>query len=211
MNNRVIFEARELLLRRGAVSGQSLNFALRAGQWCVLTGENGSGKTTLLRVLCGLSEPKQGIVCWHGFSIDHYRERYHRAFIYIGHKLGFRGGLSVKENLSFYRDLGSRHGTASIDEAMDYFEISDMADCPYASLSHGQQQRGALCRLITEEAQLWLLDEPTSALDRQGHDIFQELLSKHLNEGGMAIVATHKPFTHGTLQDAHQLRLAADV
>ena len=200
-----------MCLRRGIVAGRALNFALKAGQWCVLSGENGSGKTTLLRVLCGLSEPRKGLVCWRGFAIGHYRERYHQTFIYIGHKLGFRGGLSVTENLSFYRDLRDRRGVASIDEAMDYLGLGDVSDRPYASLSHGQRQRGALCRLMTEEAQLWFLDEPTGALDKQGHDIFQELLSKHLDKGGMAVVATHKPFAHDTLQGAHQLRLTADV
>ena len=88
--------------------------------------------------------------------------------IYIGHKLGFRGGLSVKENLSFYRDLRGRRGVAEIDEAMDYLGLGDVSDRLYTSLSHGQRQRGALCRLMTEEAQLWLLDEPTGALDQQG-------------------------------------------
>ena len=203
-----------MYLRRGIVAGRALNFALKAGEWCVLSGENGSGKTTLLRVLCGLSEPRKGFVLWRdfiSFPIGHYRERHHRAFIYIGHKLGFRGGLSVKENLSFYRDLRGRRGIADIDEAIDYLGLRDVSDCPYTSLSHGQRQRGALCRLMTEEAQLWLLDEPTGALDRQGHDIFQELLSEHLGKGGMAVVATHKPFAHDALQDAHQLKLTADV
>ena len=211
MNSRVLFEVRELHLRRGTVAGRALNFALRAGQWCVLSGENGSGKTTLLRVLCGLSEPRKGFVGWRGFAIGYYRERYRQTFIYIGHKLGFRGGLSVKENLRFYRDLRNRRGVAGIDEAIDHLGLENVADRPYASLSHGQRQRGALCRLMTEEAQLWLLDEPTGALDNQGHNIFQELLSAHLDRGGMAVVATHKPFAHDALQSAHQLRLTADV
>ena len=207
----MLFEVRELYLRRGIVAARALNFALRAGQWCVLSGENGSGKTTLLRVLCGLSEPRKGLVCWQGFPIGHYRERYHQTFIYVGHKLGFRGGLSVIENLTFYRNLRARHGAASIDEAIDYLGLREVSDRPYNALSHGQRQRGALCRLMTEEAQLWLLDEPTGSLDKQGHDIFQELLSKHLDNGGTAVVATHKPFAHDALQGAHQLRLTADV
>ena len=202
---------RKLYLRRGIVARRALNFALKAEQWCVLSGENGSGKTTLLRVLCGLSEPRKGLVCWRGFPIGYHRERYHQTFIYIGHKLGFRGGLSVRENLSLYRDLRDRRGVAGIDEAMDYLGLRDVSERPYTSLSHGQRQRGALCRLMTEEAQLWFLDEPTGALDQQGHDIFQELLSKHLDKGGIAVVATHKPFAHDILQSAYQLRLAADV
>ena len=198
-------------MRRGAVAGRFLNFALCAGQWCVLTGENGSGKTTLLRVLCGLSEPDHGAVYWRNRPITYHRGSYHSEFIYIGHKLGFRGGLSVRENLEFYRDLRNRHGNGSIDDAVNYFGITDAARQPYNSLSHGQQQRSALCRLLIEPVPLWLLDEPTSALDRQSHDIFQELLLSHLRNGGMAVVATHKPFAHKALQDAYQLKLRADV
>ena len=206
MSNALIFEARKLKLGRGSIADWPLDFALGAGQCCVLTGENGSGKTTLLRVLCGLSEPLDGVVCWRGFPITYHRQSYHRSFIYIGHKFGFRGGLSVAENLAFYRHWGDRRG-GDIDDAMAYLEIGNLAKRPYAVLSHGQQQRVALCRLIVEKAQLWLLDEPTSALDQQGHEIFQDLLLKHLADGGMAVVATHKAFENKALQDAHCLRL----
>ena len=211
MSNEAILEARRLKLRRGTVAEQPLNFALCAGQCCIPTGENGAGKTTLLRVLCGLSEADRGTVLWHGFPIAQRREAYYKSLIYIGHQLGFRSGLSVKENLEFYRDLGNRHDTDNIEDALDYFAITDIAKQPYASLSRGQQQRSALCRLIIEQVPLWLLDEPTSALDKQGHDIFQELLLRHLSNGGIAIVTTHKPFEHSALEDAQLLKLTADA
>ncbi|MBC6414205.1 MAG: heme ABC exporter ATP-binding protein CcmA [Chromatiales bacterium] len=207
MGNTAIFEVTKLQLGRGSAGKQPLGFALSAGQWCKLTGENGSGKTTLLRVLCGLSEPLAGRVCWQGSPITYHRLSYHHSIIYIGHKFGFRGGLSVAENLEFYCALAGRHGRYNLGQAMEYFKISDLSQRPYAALSHGQQQRVALCRLILEKARLWLLDEPTSALDRPGHDSFQDLLVKHISNGGTAVVATHKPFEHQALQDAHCLRL----
>ena len=206
MHNTEIFEVRGLNLGRASATEQLVDFALRGGQWCLLTGKNGSGKTTLLRMLCGLSAPHQGAVQWQGVPITDDRTTYHRAFIYIGHKFGFRGGLSIAENLAFYRAIRA-HREGDIGAAMNYFKVDDLATRPYVTLSHGQQQRAVLCRLIVEKVRLWLLDEPTSALDRQGHDIFQDLLLKHLATGGMAVVATHKPFAHKALPAAYQLQL----
>jgi len=210
--NEKLFEVQGLKFHRGTGGlKQPLNFSLSAGQWCALMGENGSGKTTLLRILCGLSEPACGVVRWRGVPLKQNRGTYHRAFIYIGHKLGFRGGLDIEENLKFYCNLRGGEGDYRLNDAMAYFGMGSVAKQAYASLSRGQQQRAALCRLITERSELWLLDEPTSALDKQGQEIFRELLEKHLAEGGIAVIATHKQLGHGLLPTAYQLELQVNA
>jgi len=211
MNDKTLFEVLGLkFARRTCALKRPLNFSLAGGQWCTLRGANGSGKTTLLRILCGLSEAPHGAVHWRGVAIQQQRAAYHQAVTYIGHKQGFRGGLSVTENLQFYRELRNgqlRNARASIATAMDYFGLRRVAQQPFAALSHGQQQRGALCRLLIEQSALWLLDEPTSALDQQGDQLFIALLKKHLASGGSAVIATHKPLGDNVFLATHQLEL----
>jgi heme exporter protein A len=49
----------------------------------------------------------------------------------------------------------------------------------------------ALVGLVASQSQLWLLDEPTTNLDSAGTRLVTELLSEHLERGGLAMVATH--------------------
>ncbi len=57
----------------------------------------------------------------------------------------------------------------------------------------GQKRRAALARLLAVRARLWLLDEPLTGLDAAGIELMGELLERHLEEGGLAVVATHQP------------------
>jgi len=92
--------------RNGRTLCGGLNLALRAGEWCEVTGANGAGKTTLLRILCGLSEADGGAFQWRGLSPARDGGLYHQQVLYIGHKSGFRNELSVAANLAFYSGLG---------------------------------------------------------------------------------------------------------
>lgn len=202
-------EVCDLTFSRGqSVLYQKLSFALSSGQWCLLTGDNGSGKTTLLRILCGLSKADQGQVYWQGSAFEQDRLSYHRTLIYVGHKLGFRNNISVVDNLRFYHDIGCGLGTDKINQSLAYFGIDTLGDRPYATLSQGQRQRVALCRLMIETGMLWLLDEPLSALDNQGRQLFETLLSEHLKRGGIAVVASHKDLGLSGLPSAYQLSLS---
>jgi heme exporter protein A len=42
-------------------------------------------------------------------------------------------------------------------------------------------------------ARLWILDEPMTNLDAAGRGLVARWLGKHLDGGGVAVVATHQP------------------
>jgi heme exporter protein A len=60
-------------------------------------------------------------------------------------------------------------------------------------MSAGQQRRVALARVLLLDSALWLLDEPTSNLDSRGQAMFGQILSAHLEGGGLAVISTHQP------------------
>jgi heme exporter protein A len=59
------------------------------------------------------------------------------------------------------------------------------------TLSAGQRRRAALARLVAGEATVWLLDEPFNALDTPSQAALRDVLETHIEDGGLAIAATH--------------------
>ena len=50
-------------------------------------------------------------------------------------------------------------------------------------------------RLSLVARPLWVLDEPLAALDTAGIALLARMLSRHLANGGLAVVATHHDLT----------------
>ncbi|KKB78877.1 hypothetical protein VW35_10375 [Devosia soli] len=171
--------------RGDAVLASGIALSVAAGSGLILRGANGSGKSTLLLTLAGLLEPLAGTVSLEGHDADDAP-----AFHYCGHRNAVRPRLTVSETLAFWCDL---NGSPAIPlaEALDRVGLSRQASLDAAYLSAGQQRRLALARLLVSARPVWLLDEPSSALDSEGQGLLAALISTHLNEGGIAVIASH--------------------
>ncbi|MDY0881882.1 heme ABC exporter ATP-binding protein CcmA [Dongia soli] len=189
------FEGRELACQRGErLLFHHLDFTLDEGEALILVGANGSGKSSLLRLAAGLSRPAAGALIWDGREITRDLDLHHRRVIYLGHADGLKAGLTVRENVKFWSDLDGARG--SLDEALQTFDLTPLADLPARFLSAGQRRRATLARLAldrSQPAQIWLLDEPTTALDRDGQAVLSSLIQRHRSAGGRVMLASHDP------------------
>lgn len=178
-----------LTCRRGDTEVfSSLSFSVAAGQALIVTGPNGAGKTSLLSTLAGVLRPAAGTIEWTGHDPEEpIRELLH----HVGHAGAVKPALTVAENLAFWRHL---YGAADRGEAiLADAGLVELADYPAAILSAGQTRRLALARLGAIPRPVWLLDEPTASLDAAGEDWVRRLIAAHLDAGGLAIVASHRP------------------
>jgi len=50
-----------------------------------------------------------------------------------------------------------------------------------------------LARLLTEQADLWLLDEPAAALDAEALDTLTALIHEFSARGGCVVLSSHQP------------------
>ncbi len=107
-------------VRGGRTLFRNLNLTITGGTLVQLQGPNGSGKTSLLRIICGLMEPENGEVRWHGTGIAKLGEEYHQAIAYLGHRNGIKEELTPMENLRISsgvsgQQLEDRAGTGSAE------------------------------------------------------------------------------------------------
>ena len=189
-------EARALTCSRGAVTlFRDLSFRVERGEWVAVRGSNGSGKTTLLRCAAGLTRLDAGEVHREG------------NVAYAGHLAGIKDDLTAEENLRGSLALaGATIGTEQVRTALDEVGLLKRRALPSRRLSAGQRRRIGLARLMLDPAPIWILDEPLTALDDEGQALFARTLARHLERGGLALVATHHDLA---LSPARLLRLGA--
>lgn len=170
--------ATDLACRRGErLLFARLSMDLAGGQALQVAGPNGMGKSSLIRLLAGLMRPFAGTVERTGTlalvderpALDEHQP--------LGAALAFWGALDK--------------GTAPLER----LGLAKLLDVPVRYLSTGQRKRAALARLIGQQASLWLLDEPLNGLDTHGVALVEALVAEHCAGGGMAVIASHQPFT----------------
>lgn len=170
---------------------KALSFTLYPGQILHIVGANGSGKTSLLKVLCGLAMATEGDVYWHDMSIREQCACYGTEVVYIAHESGLKLGLTVRENLY----LAGMQKPLKENDALHQLDLQSVANMPVSHLSVGQQRRAALARLLVLPARLWILDEPLTGLDQQGAGLVEQIIKRHIGQGGSVILTSHQPLT----------------
>ena len=179
-------------IRSDRVVFHKLEFSVAEGEVLYLRGPNGSGKSSLIRIMAGLLRPATGHIFWNGENIPKVLDSFKENLHYVGHQNAIKGVLSVRENLSFWAsmcDFGLEK--QSIDEALEKFELNNLANLPARFLSAGQARKLNLARLSATAAPLWLLDEPANSLDEASANSLIETIANHQKNGGIVIMATH--------------------
>lgn len=173
---------------------RGVDFDIEAGDALRVVGANGSGKTSLLRILCGLTQPAEGEVRWHGRGIAALREDFCRNLIYLGHANGVKDDLLAWENIVVASTLSGNPVTqGDAIDALKQLGLGRAAGLPTRVLSQGQRKRVALARLqLSTSAPLWILDEPFTALDQNAVSQLCGTIDRHLARGGMVIYTTHQ-------------------
>jgi len=170
-----------------------VSFDLSKGECLHVLGPNGSGKTTLLRVVTGLLEPEQGHVEWGGRPTRAQRDAWCACFSYLAHSDGLKPELTARENLAFEIGLRREVRDAELEEALAQVGLASARNQMAGVLSAGQRRRLALARVVLAATPLWILDEPYTNLDTGGAALASEVIARHLDAGGAALVAAHQP------------------
>jgi energy-coupling factor transport system ATP-binding protein len=159
------------------------SFALKAGQFALISGYTGSGKSTLLRILKA-----------------HYPEA---AFVGQLPRQGFVAD-TVRDELAFaliQQRLGKAEIESRVTSIAAEFSLTDFLTQNPMELSAGWQQRVSIAASLISGGDFLLLDEPFSALDDEATAQVLETLMSLKNRGITIVVAEHRISTVSTLAD----------
>ena len=178
---------------------KNINLDVKAGEIVAFVGKSGSGKTTLVNLLARFFNTDEGSVTVNGVNIKNIPLKIYRNKFAIVPQETFLFGGTIKENISFGKEVTDEEIISAAKMANAYNFIQE--DLPNkfetevgergALLSGGQKQRIAIARALIKNPEIMILDEATSALDSESEKLVQEALDS-LMEGRTTFVIAHR-------------------
>ena len=178
---------------------KNINLDVKAGEIVAFVGKSGSGKTTLVNLLARFFNTDEGTVKVNGVNIKNIPLKIYRNKFAIVPQETFLFGGTIKENISFGKEVTDEEIITAAKMANAYNFIQE--DLPNkfetevgergALLSGGQKQRIAIARALIKNPEIMILDEATSALDSESEKLVQDALDS-LMEGRTTFVIAHR-------------------
>ena len=213
-------DARPLLLRRGEVRFDNVNFSYQAerrilksvdfhiapGKKTAVVGGSGAGKSTLARLLFRFYDAADGKITIDGQDITQITQASLRAAIGIVPQDTVLFNESIRFNIAYARpEAGEAQITNAARRAHIHHFIESLPN-GYDTvvgerglkLSGGEKQRVAIARAILKDPRILVFDEATSSLDSRSELEIQTALREVSQE-------------HTTLVIAHRLSTIVDA
>jgi ABC-2 type transport system ATP-binding protein len=167
---------------------------VRRGEIFGLLGPNGAGKSTTFRMLCGLLPPSGGTAQVAGQDLLHAPAEARARIGYMAQRFSLYAELSARENLRFFArvyGLGRHARNRAIAEAVERFDLTNVADSASRDLPLGLKQRLALAAALLHGPDILFLDEPTSGVDPLVRREFWTRIGMLADAGVTILVTSH--------------------
>jgi ABC-type branched-subunit amino acid transport system ATPase component len=169
-----------------------VSLAVEAGETVAIIGPNGAGKSTVLRTLAGQLSSKSGTVRFAGEDITRLgiTARGRRGLVFIPQGMNTFPNLTIRENLEIAGLLveAPAERRQAVAAALERYPVLGRKRQDYArSLSGGERQLLALCRIHILKPRLVLLDEPSLGLaPLLVNHIFEEIMD--MTQSGVSVL-----------------------
>lgn len=157
---------------------EGISFQVNQGEIFGIIGPNGSGKSSILKLLSGVNIPQRGEIFLNGLDIRRLDQgNLSRTVAVVPQESLFAFPYTVAEVVLMGRSpymmgrfFENKHDMEIAERAMQWLDISELADRPVTDISGGEKQRTIIARALAQEPEILILDEPTASLDI-GHQI----------------------------------------
>lgn len=175
---------------------EEIDFAIKKGGTLGIIGATGCGKTTIINLLMRFYDADTGNIFINGKDVRAYdKDELHQLFgVVFQNDVIFAD--SLKENISFGRDVTSKELEKAAEDAMAKEFIEDYEDTYEhravvrgANLSGGQRQRVLIARALAAAPQILVLDDSSSALDYRTDAALRRAIREHHADTTTIIIA----------------------
>lgn len=185
-------ELRELWFRYEKDSPDILrgvSLEVPAGSLCAILGGNGAGKSTTLKAVSGICRPYRGKINLFGKRVEKYKtgELFDGCLAMLPQD---PKSLFVKKTLREDLEEMTKDKKA-LEDIAELCQVSALLDRHPYDLSGGEQQRGALAKVLLTNPRLLLLDEPTKGIDSFFKETFAKILMDLKGKGITILMVSH--------------------
>ena len=163
---------------------QGLHFRVPVGRVSAVVGGNGAGKSTMLKVIAGACRAYRGKMTLFGKAVKNGLPE-GVAMLPQNPK-----SLFVKKTLREELEEMCRE-EEEIRRVAALCKVEHLLNKHPYDLSGGEQQRGALAKVLLTKPRILLLDEPTKGLDSFFKLTFAELLKDLTQDGVTVLMVSH--------------------
>ena len=188
-----LLEIKDLEVNYGVIKAiKGVSFDVNEGEIIALIGANGAGKTTILHTITGLIQAKKGSIVFDGKELTktppHKIVSMGMAHVPEGRRIFQQ--LSVLENLKLgaYTRKDKSEIASNLKMVYERFpRLEERKNQVAGTLSGGEQQMLAICRLLMSKPRIILMDEPSMGLSPLlVSEIFD--IIKVINESGTTVL-----------------------
>jgi branched-chain amino acid transport system ATP-binding protein len=203
-DNYMILEVKRLRKAFGGLMAvNNVDLVVKTGDIHAIIGPNGAGKTTFFNVITGYLKPTAGRVIFKDQDITNLppfqicKKGIARSF----QKVNIYPRLSSFENVQV-AVLSKRGSTLNLfrqskkmaieetEKILEEVGLSNQANLPANSLSHGDKKRLELAITLGNDPDLLLLDEPTAGMSSEETEATMLLIERMARERGLTILFT---------------------
>ncbi|GAA1923035.1 ABC transporter ATP-binding protein [Nocardioides lentus] len=176
------------------VALKDVDLSVAQGEFVCLLGASGCGKSTLLNLVAGLDKPTSGTVDTHGKRIAFM---FQEATLFPWLTLAQNVDLALRLN-----GVAKAERKPRVSELLAKVRLGGRGDRRPHELSGGMRQRGALARVLAQDADIVLMDEPFAALDAMTRDAMHDEIESLWSELGLTVMfVTHNVREAARLSD----------
>ena len=174
------------------------NLTIEENELVAIVGNSGSGKSTLLNIMGLLEEIEDGEIIINHQLISNKKDallvmRYDIGYMFQNNALV--DDYIVKENLDIvlkYSRFNKKEKLNAIKQVLSTVGLEGYENRKVYSLSGGEAQRIAFCKLLLKKPKIVLCDEPTGSLDATNTKMMMDLLLEyHHSSGATVVIVTH--------------------
>lgn len=163
-----------------------ISLSINQGEIYGILGVNGAGKTTLLECVEGIRSYQEGEVSICGLSQSEALKK--TKFGVQMQSASLPDVIKVNEVVRLFC---SWNDSMRYDELMSLFQLEELSQKTYQSLSTGQKRKLHLVLSIVSDPEIIFLDEPTAGLDVEARAELHKMLKSLKQEGKTIILSSH--------------------